>query len=80
MHTPVRHIATNRFFDQDQFQAFALENKAKLGVTGDGENACVSTWHVNGLVDAFIAHLGDDYEAHRQEQIDLQQQVRSMRF
>jgi hypothetical protein len=79
MHTPVRHVATSRFFDPDQFQAFALENKVKLGVTGEGENAMVSTWYVNGLVDAFKAHLGNDYEAHRQEQIDLQQQERSMR-
>ena len=79
MHTAVRQVATSRFFDQDQFQDFALENSVKFGITGNGENATVGTWHVNGLVDAFIAHLGDDYEAHRDRQIDLQEQERALR-
>jgi hypothetical protein len=80
MHTAVRQVATSRFFDPDQFQHFALENRVKFGITGEGENACVSTWYVNGLVDGFKVHLGDDYEAHRQEQIDLQAQERAMRL
>lgn len=79
MHTAVRQVATSRFFDPDQFQEFALENRVKFSITGEGENACVSTWYVNELVDGFIQHLGDGYETHRQEQIDLQAYERSMR-
>jgi hypothetical protein len=79
MHTAVRQVATSRFFDPDQFQDFALEHREKFGITGEGENACVSTWYVNELVDGFKLQLGDAYEAHRQEQIDLQAQERSMR-
>ncbi len=79
MHTAVRQVATGCFFDPDQFQEFALEHRQKFGITGEGENACVSTWHVNGLVDGFKLHLGDTYQAHRQEQIDLQAAERLMR-
>lgn len=79
MHTAVRQVATSRFFDPDQFQEFALEHRQKFGITGEGENACVSTWYVNGLVDEFKLHLGDAYESHLQEQIALQANERSMR-
>jgi hypothetical protein len=80
MHTAVRQVATSRFFDPDQFQEFALENREKFGIAGEGENACVSTWYVNGLVDGFKLSLGEDYEPHRQEQIDLQANERSLRL
>jgi len=80
MHTAVRQVGTSRFFDPDQFQDFALKHREKFRITGEGDNACVSTWYVNELVDGFKLHLGDDYEAHRQEQIDLQANERSMRL
>ena len=79
MHTAVRQVATSRFFDPDQFQDFALEHRGKFGITGDGENACVHTWYVNDLVNGFKLQLGDAYESHCQEQIDLQAAERSMR-
>lgn len=79
MHTAVRQVATDHFLDPDQLQDFALANRVKFAIAGEGEKASVSTWHVNGLVAGFEAHLGDDRDAHRQEQIDLQEKERSMR-
>jgi hypothetical protein len=76
MYPAVRNVATSRFLDPDMFQEFAELNREKFGVTGEGENIVVGTWNVNELVDAFKAHLGDEYPQHRQQQIELQQGVR----
>lgn len=75
MYSAVRNVAKSRFFDPDLFQEFAENNRALYGITGEGENIVVGTWNVNDLADAFKQHLGDEYEAHRQHQIELQQGI-----
>jgi hypothetical protein len=72
MQHDIRQVARGRFLDGDQFFAFAEENQDTLHVTGEGERLWVSTFHVDALIDAFKATLGDDFEAHRAEQIAMQ--------
>lgn len=59
MHHNVRQVAKNRFFDVEQFFDFAKANKVAHHVVGDEDHLIVSTYHVDGLVDAFKEALGD---------------------
>jgi hypothetical protein len=66
----IRQVAQGRFLDGDQFFAFAETHKDTHHVTGEGDTLWVSTFHVDALVDAFKSELGEDFEAHRAEQVE----------
>ncbi len=73
MHHIIKKVATNRFFDPDEFSRFAWENREKYSVCGSKEeHATVSSFNVDDLAKAFRLSLGDDFEAHRQRQIEAQ--------
>lgn len=76
MHHSLQQVARQRFFDIEEFQAFALENRIEYGVAGTDAEPTVSTWHVDDLASGFKAKLGDDFPAHRQKQIELQAEER----
>lgn len=76
MHTGIKQLAYNRFVDPQALLDFALANRETYHIkvaeeeTTKVEDALVGTWYVNDLMDAFKAHLGDDYTAHRQKHVD----------
>jgi hypothetical protein len=76
MHHNIRQVARSRFFDEDMFFEFAGQNRDKHSVCGEGEHLTVSTFHVDELAQAFKDSLGDDFEAHRAEQISRQRGLR----
>jgi hypothetical protein len=71
MYVAVTDVAQSRFLDAEMLLEFALANESVFGILGEGADARVSTWHLDELADAFKTRLGDGYEAHRSEQIEL---------
>jgi L-aminopeptidase/D-esterase-like protein len=67
----IRQVAQGRFLDGDRFFAFAKANRDTHHVNGEGDYLWVSTFHVDDLVDAFKAELGEAFEAHRAEQVEI---------
>ena len=55
MYHGLRSLAESRFFDVEKFTEFAHQHEDKYGLVGagKGENATVSTWHVDDLCEAF---------------------------
>lgn len=53
MHHRVIDVAERRFLEDDKLLEFALENHNRFSICGEGRDATVSTWHVDGLVDAY---------------------------
>ncbi len=73
MYTSISQLARSRYVDAKMLKKFAVAQAERFGlVERETNDPLLGTWYVNELMDAFKSHLGDKFQAHRDEQIALQ--------